>query len=62
MAHIISDIIRHSYTAEAKYFRGFFIGKLRIFYHRSLGILKDDKIVYNNFFGKLKMLLHLGFP
>ena len=23
---------------------------------------KDDKTVYNNFFGKLKILLHLGFP
>ena len=29
---------------------------------RLLGIPKDDKIVYNNFFGKLKFLLHLGFP
>ena len=48
--------------AELEYFRGFVIWKLRIFYHRLLGIPKDDKIVYNSLFGKLKFLLHLGFP
>ena len=40
--------------AESKYFRGFFHWKLRIFYLCLLGIPKDDEIVYNNFFEKLK--------
>ena len=31
------------------------------FYHSLPGIKKADKIVYSNFFGKLKILLHLGF-
>ena len=30
---------------------------LLFYYHRLLGIPKDDKIVYNNFFGKLKNLI-----
>ena len=48
---------------ELKYFRGFFHWKVAdFFYHRLLDIPKDDKIVYNNFFEKLKILLHLGFP
>ena len=36
--------------------------KIAIFFHRLFGIQKDDKIVYNNFLGKLEVLLHLGFP
>ena len=36
-----------------KYFRGFFIGKLRIFYHRLLVISKYDKIVYNKLFREI---------
>ena len=39
----------------------FLIGKLRISYHRLLGIPKDDRIVYNNFSGN-KVLLHLASP
>ena len=48
--------------SESIYFRGFFIIKLRTFYNRLLVIPKDNEFLYNNFFGKLKILLHLGFP
>ena len=35
-------------SADPKDFRGFFIKTLRIFYHRLLGIPKDDKTFSGN--------------
>ena len=43
-----------------KIFVDFSFEKLLIFYHRLLGISKDDKIVYSNFFEKLNFFLNLG--